>query len=237
MKERPILFSGPMVRAILDGRKTMTRQIAPISRLIIKPHAGDVVTWAIGFSKPVKGVLGSYSGGRFSEVQARRIIASRFCPHGKPGDRLYVKETTVNVEEHDYIGPVYLESNDGRSIMDWGLSPAPDDCTEVEPHELKLRPASRMPKSMARIWLEVTGVRVERLQDISEMDAIAEGIDAIPTTGDNAGPNQFSADLGHGRLNAPTAMGAYRMLWEFIHGPSSWDANPFCWVIEFRRVS
>ena len=88
MKERPILFSAPMVRAILEGRKTQTRRIAPITDLNIKPHSDDMVTWWVSFSKPVKGVFGSYSGGKLSIDQAQRIIASQFNPYGRPGDQL-----------------------------------------------------------------------------------------------------------------------------------------------------
>ena len=216
MKERPIIFSAPMVRAILAGTKTQTRRIA-------KPNDAEHFNF---FS-----IDGEAPGNRINAGKLQ-VWCKDYpeegsvhikCPYGKPGDKLWVKETTVNVEDHGYTGPVYMESDDGRSTMDFGLAPAPDDCTEVEPHELKLRPSTRMPKSMARIWLEVTGVRVERLRDISAADALAEG---IPNT---SGEIWRDADT-------LTVINDYKDLWESINGPGSWDANPWVWVIEFRRV-
>lgn len=200
MTERPIIFSAPMVRAILDGSKTQTRRIA-----------SGVAALHAATGEPLS---------RLDSAGPR--VA---CPYGKPGDKLWVKETTVNVEDHGYTGPVYMESDDGRSTMDFGLAPAPDDCTEVEPHELKLRPSTRMPKSMARIWLEVTGVRVERLQDISAEDAKAEGVECWRNTETLKG---LTACCEH--------FYAFEDLWKHINGPGSWDANPWVWVIEFRRV-
>jgi len=109
--------------------------------------------------------------------------------------------------------------------------------------EPKWRPSAHMPRWASRITLEVTGVRVERLQDISEADAIAEGIERGagfpgwyrgPLAGDSASLQQAGRDF-----KIPTAFPhlAYRALWESIHGPDSWDANPFVWVVEFRRVT
>ncbi len=214
MKERPILFSGPMVRAILEGRKNMTRQI-------VKPAKDRDIGCVLA---PCE-IAGEINRGDL-----------RNSPY-QIGDRLYVRETTINVEEHGYIGPVYLESNDGRSIMDWGLAPAPDDCTEVEPHELKLRPSARMPKSIARIWLEVIGVRVEKLRDISDADAKAEGICELPGQAAERGCWWAGSVRAVAALHGRTPRHAYRLLWERINGPGSWNANPFCWVITFRRVS
>lgn len=86
--ERPINFNGEMVRAILEGRKTVTRRPAPISKLEFTKHDGGFLSWAINFSRPQKGgTLGSYSGALVTEEQARSIIASQFCPFGSPGDR------------------------------------------------------------------------------------------------------------------------------------------------------
>lgn len=93
-----------------------------------------------------------------------------------------------------------------------------------------------MPRSACRLVLEVTGVRVERLQEISEADGVAEGIERIGDCGPNAGPNRFSVRDAAGWTNFPTAVGAYRQLWASINGAGSWNANPWVWVLELRRV-
>ena len=167
MKERPILFSAPMVRAILDGSKTQTRRVAPISDLIITPHPKDMVTWGVRFTKPIKGVLSSYSGGKLSDDQARSIIASQFCPYGQVGDRLWVKETHLNWWK---INPG--DPNGDRIFSHVAAFAADGD--ELQPGE-KWIPSIYMLRAASRITLEITGVRVERLQDISEEDARAEG--------------------------------------------------------------
>lgn len=207
MAERPMLFSGAMVRAILAGTKTQTRRIAPIRKLDLRRHPGDVLTWSVSFLKAVKGALSSHSGGKFTDLQARSIIASQFNPYGRPGDRLWVRETWAYgvhamASDRDEDGPfVYAAdgTTQGRLCDRW-------------------RPSIHMPRAASRITLEITGVRVERLQDITPDDCSAEGI-----------------SLHHVLVDARQAK--YRDLWESINGPGSWDANPWVWVIEFRRVS
>lgn len=203
MKERPIIFSAPMVRALLNGTKTQTRRA-------VKPRPD----WAMGkrcMLQPHE-LAGEVNQGEYSN-----------CPYGQPGDRLWVKETTVNVEDFGYLGPVWVESEYGRNVLEYGLAPSEDDFTEVEPEDLRLRPSIFMNRAMSRITLEITGVRVERLRDISEADAIAEG--APLSEGDPCPEPEFqSHTLGFWRL------------WESINGPGSWGANPWVWVIEFRRI-
>lgn len=199
MKERPILFSAPMVRALLEGRKTQTRRAVKNTGL----YAIDAAI--------------------HGEETAQRELAALATrsPYGQPGDLLWVKETTIKVEDHGYAGPCYVESEEGRAVLEYGLSPAPDDVTEVDPQDIRKRPAIHMPRTMSRILLEVTAVRVERLQDISEADAEAEGIQEIVDAGvDHDG----------------TPRDAYRALWEQINGAGSWSANPWVWVVEFKRA-
>lgn len=102
MKVRPILMSAPMVRAILNGQKTQTRRIAPIADLSITQHNDDTISWGVKFSRPLFGSISYYSGGRFSEKEARRIIGGLFCPYGMPGDRLWVRETFAIVPRTAY---------------------------------------------------------------------------------------------------------------------------------------
>lgn len=202
MKERPILFSAPMVRAILAGQKTQTRRVAKPTRCR-----------SFGCELSPCELAGELRDGNF--------LNSRF---GKPGDRLWIKETTLKVEDHGYVGPVYAESDEGRACMSGGLAPSDDDCTEVEPWEIKRRPSIFMPRSMARILLVVVDVRIEKLCGISLADCVSEG-----------------APGGHGSIPgypyAATPHEHYRHIWESINGRGSWDSNPWVWVIEFKKVA
>ena len=207
MKERPILFSAPMVRAILNGTKTQTRRV-------VKARKDRV----IGCDLAPHEIAGEINSGDYTN-----------CPYGQPGDRLWVREATVRVEDHGYIGPVYVESEDGRACLAGGLAPAPDDCTEVEPYELRIRPSIYMPRHFCRIVLEVTGVRAERLRNITEADARAEGI------------AEFIGGWACLHDDAPQIAGAtpqegFRHLWNRINGPDAWAANPWVWVVSFQAA-
>lgn len=222
MKERPILFSGPMVRAILDGKKSQTRRVVKHQEVIdaAESFCDFLVTKKAERLGPTE--IGPRQVGHICKINDGFGIDEAikvFCPYGQPGDRLWVKETTVKVEDHGYQGPVYAESEDGRSVIEYGLSPSPDDMTEVEPHEIKLRPSLFMTRAMSRILLEITAVRVEQLQDISDEDALAEGV--YPT----------ATGLYPGSPRA-----AFRQLWWRINGAGSWAANPWVWAVEFRRI-
>ncbi|MFM9880682.1 MAG: hypothetical protein ACKVOO_09780 [Burkholderiaceae bacterium] len=229
MKERPILFSAPMVLALLDGTKTQTRRTAPIAELNIKPHTDRLLTWVVTFTKSIKGVLGSYSGGSFSDLQARSIIASQFNPYGKPGDQLWVRETWAQVGTMDPGLTVYR--------ADYPAC-VPASYSNIQPAEsIKWKPSIFMPRAASRITLEVTGVRVERLQDISEADAIAEGIESLSYGGITTWRNYSLTDkLASVSPMLESPIDSYRTLWECINGPGSWDANPWVWVVEFKRV-
>lgn len=234
MKGLPILFNGKMVRAILEGRKTQTRRVVKhdLQRL------GDGEWYAFDH----KGI--NYRVNARHTTVAAWAHLLQFCPYGQPGDRLWVREATINVEEHGYVGPVYVESEYGRDVLDYGLAPAPDDMTEVEPEELRKRPSIHMPRSMSRILLEITNVRVERLQDISPDDAIEEGLKAITKDGKTVkyGIPDHDGQPGTDDIGWPwqewriSPVDTFRHLWESINGAGSWAANPWVWVIEFRKL-
>ncbi|WP_336694419.1 hypothetical protein [Delftia acidovorans] len=206
MKERPILFSGPMVRALLAGTKTQTRRIVKpqpdsrpgmeCTRVLFKNRKGDVVL------------------DEAAEAKEPRLCAI-LCPYGQPGDRLWVRET------HNTHGGLATYRADGDWIADYHRE---------EPQQPRLRwvPAIHMPRTASRILLEITSVRVERLQDISEADAYAEGIEQT----------DFIEDAEHQEpaTGAPPGRYAYRALWEDINGPDSWAQNPWVWVVEFERA-
>ena len=228
MTERPILFQAEMVRAILKGDKTQTRRKAPIRELNILQHPGDILTWSVSFFKAIKGTLTSHSGGKFSDLQARSIIASQFNPYGKPGDTLWVRETWGAVSPTDEPVPLAL----GQCEIEYKAD-LPPGCTDGpgewpadernHPEVPKWRPSIHMPRWASRITLEVKSVRVERLQDISEDDARAEG----------ASRTDWEYDDGE---CCDTDREAFSNLWNHINGPGAWEANPWVWVIEFDRV-
>lgn len=192
MKERPILFSAPMVRAILSGRKCQTRRVVK----------GNALKWLDHFG---------FTPGFVANPENHQ------CPYGQPGDRLWVRENgwerpyrTANMmrEGADTWEPYYFDAD--------GYGNA--DAEQFKELGFKRRPSIHMPRWASRITLEITGVRVERLQDISEADATAEGV-VVP-----------------GFPGAESAIGAFHELWASIHGPYAWELNPWVWVIEFRRV-
>lgn len=223
MRERPILFSSPMVRAILDGSKTQTRRA--VKGFALELLAPD------GFTP---------------EYVA--IPENGNSPYGYAGDRLLVKETFFawgrwetrfsakkGRDEWHFIDMTLECGKQYRYVVNMIGENAPRGRGGVTPQWWK-RPAIFMPRAASRINLDNDDVRVERLQDISEEDAVAEGVETIQYTGENAGPNRYSINMGDCWLNSPTAAGAYRMLWESINGPGSWDANPWVWVVKFRRL-
>lgn len=192
MKERPILFSAPMVRALLAGAKTQTRRIVKLN-----------VSGRVQF------------GGKNWHLDDHDAVLA--CPYGQPCDRLWVKETTYNVEDSGWVGPVYVESDEGRQAAEWGCGES-DDPDFIEPYDLKKRPSLFMTRARSRILLEVVSISVERLNSITVSNAIAEGYD--------------------GSLDDPIdpSIKWYSNLWESINGDGSWAANPWVWVVEFKRI-
>ena len=211
MTDRPILFSGPMVRAILDGRKTQTRRI-------VKPKA----EWAERF--PICNPDGMAAGHQiwWWDGEHDRVGASQDCPYGVPGDRLWVKETwrprgslqpwDLDIRYHADGGERTIKDGEFGE-RDWTM-PKAAATGNVSP--------LFMPRWASRITLEITGVRVERLNDISEPDAEAEGVQE-PTLVPSLGAFWSSRD-------------GFARLWNHINGPAAWAANPWVWVVEFKRV-
>lgn len=196
MRERPILFSEPMVRAILAGRKSQTRRAVKV------PVRGGA-DFEIEDDWPIACC---------TDGEWRRIP----CPYGEPGDRLWVRERAAF-----YWGGWHYFA-DGPS--EWG----PD----VSPRTFN-RPSIHMPRSACRIELEIARVRVERLQSISEGDAIAEGIERSEDFFDCACWKAYGEDEGADVVFPDDPIGSYRSLWESINGAGAWDANPWVWVIDF----
>lgn len=199
MIERPILFSAPMVCAILAGRKTQTRRVAKIP-------------WLPGANPDAWGTFPFQNGGNFVMARSDELSAPFQCRYGVPGDRLWVRETFAIADRPEGMtiyAAAYTDEN--RPLIRW-------------------KPSIHMPRARSRLTLEITDVRVERLQELSEADAIAEGIYLHSHHG------MFSAN--HRTLDCAgrDARESYGKLWDSINGAGSWAANPWVWALSFRRI-
>lgn len=229
MKEHPILFSTEMVQAILKGRKTQTRRVVKFPKWM----QVDTTIEDCG------------------QVWCERELAQDRCPYGQVGDRLWVRETFV------------LESDLGWDIKlptDRPIKTISDDfdngvyhliphyrATEPEPNivseeqedfddRTRWKPSIFMPRWASRITLEITGIRVERLQEIDELGALNEGTPE-KYWDLQQGDMQTSAGIVKGPFLTGTAVKAYSRLWDKINGKKhSWESNPWVWVIEFKKI-
>lgn len=220
MKTRPILFNSDMVQALLAGRKTQTRRI-------VKCGNDNNIPFKIYIEKYGK------------EIKCRNHVLDErswdFSPYGKKSDLLYVRETFVcgiplDGDDMPIIG------NDGECVYKtWYAASSPDltwdNDGEKDHNNPPWKPSIHMPRWASRLTLKITDVKVERLQDISEEDAIAEGIIKWPHEDDYAYGYEGCSPCGHA-----TPTGAYRALWESINGSGSWDLNPWVWAISFEVI-
>lgn len=206
MKKHPILFSAPMVRAILAGTKTQTRRVVKYD---IRGPSEPMDTWDWYDKK------GKWAGAHGRGFPFKKTNAALLCPYGQPGDRLWVRETW----QHHEGGNVY----DAAGCVADSFDPETVYKASSPNYPGPWRPSIHMPRWASRITLGVTGLRVEKLRDISEADCGAEGCSG-----------------GHGSIPgyqyAATPLEQYNWLWNSINGAGSWDANPWVWVIEFKRV-
>lgn len=214
MKETGLMFKAHLVRAILEGRKTQTRRILKPQPAPNHPHDGGT-KWIIerGLHTPV-GSVGHLS------VREKMGLC---CPMGKPGDRIYVRETWCQ------------QGDDDGFLIDnayWYRATDPDVMDSEDMEKSPWRPSIHMPKWAARIWLEITGVRVERLQSISRADAIAEGIKFFNNDHECGAKNYLDkTDMDYSLCPSDS----FETLWKSTGG--DWAANPWVWVIDFKTIS
>ncbi|URG50594.1 hypothetical protein IG609_008900 [Pectobacterium quasiaquaticum] len=212
MKETGIIFNGEMVRAILPGQKTQTRRVvanvSPDNCLVLR--------------KPTKTKNGVYT-------HVLDAPQHDLCPFGKVGDRLWVRET---------FNGFWLDDDAIQEIKD-GISKASDLCDYRSDYPDSSQPVGgwtpsiHMPRWASRITLEITGVRVERLNDISEEDCWSEGIDEVDGRFENIEIIDMALKIG---CCAEDAKPTFALLWQSIYGEESWDANPWVWAITFKRI-
>ena len=217
IKDRPIMFNGPMVCAILEGRKTVTRR--PVK---VQPHIDASGNFCVGNS--------NYGQDGYGSPVTKHFV-NGCCPFGKPGDRLWVREAWQADAQVDSVAPRELSHGEPiRYPADWDFRQT--GCAMMKPG--KIRPSIHMPRWVSRILLEITDVRVERLQGITEEQAKAEGVRLM-----RDGSDTWVSREGPGNLVTPwpTAKEAFSDLWNTINGPQAWAANPWVWVVEFKRVT
>lgn len=217
MKERPILFNAAMVQSILKGRKTQTRRIVKAKKgadcpdyMWVDQYAlKDVIEWR-------------EQNNRWFGCKEYRTLAFSDCPYGQIGDRLWVRETTIisppNWLAHDDVldHPDIIKDSKGEHRVVQYIASNPDTDVPVKDYKLRKTPSIHMPRWASRIFLEITNIRIERLNDISEADCIAEGMGS-PILRDCKKPK-------------------FIQLWTDINGADSWAQNPWVWVIEFKVI-
>jgi len=243
IKERPILFSAPMVRAILEGRKTVTRRPVKVQPFDLSWSRRDhQFEYAAGRAENGDEIDGFYaystrSGGEWSAK----------CPYGQPGDRLWVRESFWHAG--DWVA-TYPEDDTGswsgtRRVHYRADGEPPNEPNHHYPNGLKngsfsaavpaklwrARPSIHMPRWASRILLEITAVRVERLQDITEDQAKAEGIQLYT---DHAELGDWWHVEGIETYSADPRK-SFELLWSSVGG--DWEANPWVWVVEFKQVT
>lgn len=210
MKERAMLFNAPMVRALRNGSKTQTRRIFTAKNGGVWPNKND------------------FPG-------MNQILRS--CPYGQPGDRLWVRET--------WRTDAMLDDNAPSTFNGWPVKYEADGCMLQHGAfygrvDGKTRASIHMPRWASRILLEIVSVRVERLADISEADAIAEGVEPLnfPFAGIQPHWRNYQALVGgNWEWSEDSPIKSFQTLWQQLEGPCIWLTNPWVWVIEFKRVT
>jgi hypothetical protein len=269
VKERSIVMCDRTVRALIARTKTQTRRLVKAA-----VPADQTARWTFCMSSTSRADEGKFSlsvldpnGKRFTERGRERVLAELRCPYGKPGDRLYVRERWAVAARWDGTLPRDLPPNGltvlygaggsaTRTPAGWRHDPGPDERPEWAG---RARNARFMPRWASRIDLELTQVRVQRLHDVSEDDAVAEGIGSqeLPIA---SGPmfartvnlpcrhcgqrrdrhfgsvRACGGEHGGHVWNPATARGGYAYLWEQLHGIGSWKDNPYVWALTFDVV-
>ncbi len=226
MKQHPILFSTPMVSALLSGQKTMTRRTRGLEKVNKNPDGYDFQSLIHEFR------------GRFIFMPSDKIfpnaneIIEVKCPYGKPGDQLWVRESFCYVmrdHAHDLLEG-RKENNQYVFKTDFN-----EDWMKYakEKYGYKWKPSIHMPRIASRILLEITDVRVERLQSITKQDSIAEGIEILDG---HSNYKNYLCGNGLDYSYVKEARISFQSLWEKINGTDSWHKNPWVWVVSFKRI-
>lgn len=221
MKSRPILFTATMIRALLDGRKSQTRRIVKdwnIVRVSDRTEFCDRSPYPLSRKDRGDAAYVELDDGRFVGLP---------CPYGGPGDLLWVKESWAYRLDCDHLNGTQLYERGVRQAWYWADGPGKTCRTGCAGAAGRVRAARFMPRWASRLTLKITEVRVQRLQEISEEGALAEGVSWEP--GDQeANVRKWGTEQ--------TARMRYADLWDHINGPGSWEANPWVWAISFEVI-
>lgn len=222
MKERPILMSPPMVRALIADEKTQTRRVLLDQREAVSAFRQSPTLWGWHVRNEVMKALPE-------DHQMHRgvnVFSSMKCPYGVEGDHLWVKEDWQAWTEYDALKPSDIPQNPSAILHSASRLNAPWDS--------RRRNARFMCRWMSRITLEITEIRVERLQSISEDDALDEGVSLLHMQAyDHERRDWFNDD----EFQTFDPVRKYRLLWDTINGVGSWKSNPWVWVLTFKRVT
>ena len=245
-KETGLMFKAPLVLAILSGQKTQTRRI-----LKPQPEPCTHDAWPTNWTaEGCEWHCAVCEIGNRLNPRSKTGVSGINCPTGKPGDRIYVRETFVQGFKTDpSTGDLLQWGSDGEELpmttwfraTDGGISWSDDDGWETN---VPWKPSIHMPKDLARIWLEITDVRVERLQQITDADALAEGVDRTNTSIPGYARERFQrlwdSTTGRPALPANTNSKRYARVkhWLDTHPDTTgWGANPWVWAIDFKTIS
>lgn len=216
MKHIPILYSTPMVQALLEKRKTQTRRLKGLDKINASPNEWEFVRFFDGYAKFTE------KHNALNEVYVK-------CPYGQPGDVLWVRENYLK-RPNNITHKMLKDGADTWPAFEYQADMGVLLLEQYKEWGWTMKPSIHMPKAACRMWDMVKDVRVERLQEISEEDAIAEGVERRDSLyrGWNYKDyllNSFG-DIG--------ADGSFETLWQSLNGADSWNANPWVWVIEFE---
>lgn len=241
IKEIPMLFQEPMVIALGNETKNMTRRLKGLEQINANPDLYDVVKKRLVFFKKEMRLIFQFRNNKNGD------IIEVVCPYGKRNDLIWVRETFgKHIGKHEPVDTYVFKadnfckdvlqpnaiSTEGFTLCEW--------TDESLAKETTWKPSIHMPKEAARTWLKIVNISCERLQSISEKDAKNEGVERWTEERMKSKPTHYKVYYQDTQQDpafySSTAYHSFETLWQKINGPESWDLNPWVWVIEFTKT-
>ncbi|PHJ65032.1 hypothetical protein VF04_04415 [Nostoc linckia z7] len=224
MKERPLLFNGDMVCAILQGSKSETRRLRSLDYINKAPD--NFFLEALILEKPKKDLV---TVAKFKNLTTGELVDIP-CPYGQPGDLLWVRETWRQAPSDDAVCFAY------KADMSYKCSPSVPELEKLVAVNGAWKPSIHMPKQAARIWLEILNIRVEKLWDINQISATREGVEKVFRDASyNQPARELYKDYHSGAFVYTRPRTSFQSLWESVNGANSWAIDPWIWVVEFKK--